>query len=118
MTPKQRIPASLRQSVWLQWIGNKFIAKCFVKWCRCKITPFTFEAGHNIPESKGGETNIENLRPICASCNKSMGNRYTITEYSKKYDSVRAAGGKGAGIRKKKKRLSWWHWRGFRCFKH
>ena len=46
------------------------------------ITPFTFECGHNIPESKGGTSDIDNLRPICGNCNRSMSNSYTIDEFS------------------------------------
>jgi hypothetical protein len=29
--------------------------------------------GHVLPESKGGTLDVENLRPICSSCNSSMG---------------------------------------------
>lgn len=83
MQPKQRISASLRQSVWLAWIGKEYDAKCTIKWCQSRITPFSFEVGHNIPESRGGATTLDNLRPICGICNKSMGNRYTIEEYSR-----------------------------------
>lgn len=89
---KQKITASMRHAVWLNCVGKKFVAKCSVRWCRSEISPFNFEAGHNIPESKGGATSIDNLMPICSACNKSMGNRYTIDEYSKlapKRDSKR-----------------------------
>ena len=86
-TKKQKISASLRQNIWLTWVGHKYEAKCFVKWCKCRITPFTFEAGHNVPESKGGQTTLDNLRPICSTCNKSMGNRFTIDEYSDMFKS-------------------------------
>lgn len=86
MQPKQKISASLRQSVWLAWVGKQYDAKCIIKWCRSVITPFTFEVGHNIPESRGGSTTLENLRPICGVCNKSMGNRYTIDEYSRLHE--------------------------------
>lgn len=82
---KKTIPKSLKENVWIHYIGENFTGKCSVEWCNKKITPFTFETGHNVPESKGGHTSIENLRPICASCNKSMGNRYSIDEYSKKF---------------------------------
>ena len=85
MPAKQRIPVSLKQNVWVKYNGEIYKAKCNVEWCENHITPFTFEAGHNIPESKGGETSLDNLRPICSSCNKSMGNRYTIQEYSEIY---------------------------------
>lgn len=83
MQQKQKISASLRQSVWLAWVGKQYDARCTIKWCKSIITPFTFEVGHNVPESRGGSTTLENLRPICAICNKSMGNRYTIDEYSR-----------------------------------
>jgi hypothetical protein len=63
-------------------MGARYEGKCCVQWCKNKITPFSFEAGHDIPESKGGSTTLDNLRPICSSCNKSMGNRYSIQEYS------------------------------------
>lgn len=77
-----RIPKAIREQTWIRYIGAKFTAKCHVDWCRNKITPFTFEVGHNIPVSKGGRTNIGNLRPICPSCNRSMSNKYTIEEFS------------------------------------
>ena len=76
------IPKAIRENTWIRYNGRKFECKCHVAWCQNIITPFTFEVGHNIPVSRGGETNIDNLRPICSSCNKSMGNRYTIDEFS------------------------------------
>ena len=78
-----RIPKALREQVWLKYSGANFLTQCNVAWCSNKITPFVFEVGHNIPSSKGGLTSIDNLRPICSSCNKSMGNRYTIDEFSR-----------------------------------
>lgn len=82
---KKGIPKALKNTVWLTYVGKKFESKCHVKWCKTIIDPFTFEAGHNIPESKGGDTSVANLRPICAQCNKSMGNRFTIDEFSNMY---------------------------------
>ena len=32
-----------------------------------------FECGHIIPYSQGGPTSLENLRPVCKGCNRSMG---------------------------------------------
>ncbi len=82
---KKAIPKALRNTVWETYIGQKFNGKCQVEWCKSLINPFTFEVGHNIPESKGGCTRLDNLRPICAQCNKSMGNRHTIDEFSELY---------------------------------
>lgn len=79
---KKPIPQALRIAVWEKYNKNKYDVKCPIAWCNCRITPFTFEAGHNIPEKFGGETTLENLMPICASCNRSMGCKYTIDEFS------------------------------------
>ena len=80
---KAKIPGALREQVWRTWIGRKFEHKCLVTWCENVINVFNFETGHNIPESKGGTLNIDNLRPICAKCNRSMGDNYTIDEFSR-----------------------------------
>jgi len=79
---KKTIPAALRQQVWLKVNGENFNAKCYISWCKNIITPFKYEVGHNIPESKGGNLDIDNLFPICGSCNRSMSNNYTIDEFS------------------------------------
>ena len=65
---EEKISQSLRQQVW-----TKLEIKCIC--CNLNtINAFTFESGHIIPRSKGGECNIDNLAPICGLCNKSMGN--------------------------------------------
>ena len=56
--------------------GKTFEKSCYINWCNNTINCFTFDCGHNIPESKGGETNISNLKPICRNCNLGMGNQY------------------------------------------
>ena len=33
-----------------------------------------WECGHIKPESKGGTLSLNNLKPICSTCNKCMGN--------------------------------------------
>jgi len=83
MARKQRIPMSLRQQVWVTHCGETYKHRCAVSWCNQLVTPFDFECGHNVPESKGGATDLDNLRPICSKCNKSMGNSYSIDEFSK-----------------------------------
>ncbi len=82
---KDKIPLALRQQVWIQRMGKVFEGKCPVIWCSNTINVFDFESGHNIPESKGGETTVTNLVPICSRCNKGMGNRYTIEEWCTKF---------------------------------
>lgn len=76
------LPKALREQVWKNYYGETFGKKCYVKWCENMISPFNFEVGHNVPRSKGGSDSLDNLRPICSNCNKSMGDRYTIDEFS------------------------------------
>ena len=82
---KTYIPKALREQVWLNIYDQTFSNKCYIEWCTNKITPFTYHVGHNIPESKGGETTINNLFPVCAKCNLSMSNKYTIEEWVEKF---------------------------------
>ncbi len=84
---KSPIPKPLKKIVWETYVGKKYSGKCYVKWCKTHITTWDWECGHNIPESKNGPTSIENLRPICSGCNRGMGNRYTIDEWSRMYSS-------------------------------
>lgn len=86
---KATIPKALREQVWLLYIGPQFESRCKVVWCTNKINVFDYQCGHNIPESKGGKTNIGNLIPICSRCNTSMGNAFTIDEWNKKFGAAK-----------------------------
>ena len=79
---KQKIPVAFREQIWFRDYGRSFEGKCPTKWCTNIINVFDFQSGHNIPESKGGPTVPDNLIPICARCNMSMGDRFTFTEWS------------------------------------
>ena len=85
---KQKISAALREQVWEQHNGHVFEKKCAVSWCTNTISVFNFQCGHDIPESKGGPTNITNLYPICGKCNLSMSNTYTFKEWCALYESI------------------------------
>jgi len=82
---KQPIPKAVKEQLWLRDMGKIFEGKCKVPWCKNIITIFDFHCGHNIPESKGGSTTLDNLIAICSRCNTSMGNNYTINEWSDAY---------------------------------
>ena len=62
----------MKKLVWNMHIGEEIgKSKCLC----CKITDitaFSFNCGHIIAESKGGETILSNLKPICQNCNSSM----------------------------------------------
>ena len=78
---KAKIPAAVQEAIWITKMGRVFEGKCLTTWCPNIITVFDFHAGHDIPESKGGSISPENLFPICARCNLSMGDRYTLKEW-------------------------------------
>ena len=73
MHKKVRIPSTIRNCVWNKYMGDtKKKGLCFC--CNSEqITFANFECGHIQAVSKNGETTINNLRPICSLCNKSMG---------------------------------------------
>ena len=89
---KKKIPKALAEQVWISRMGHTFEHKCAVSWCRNRITVFDYECGHNIPESKGGKTTLDNLVPICGRCNRSMGDTYTIDEWVAKFAPPRQPG--------------------------
>ena len=84
---RKTIPKAVKNSVWNTYIEsndpNKLIGKCFVG-CGCEITIANFELGHVKAYSKGGSDKVENLRPICSTCNKSMGTM-NLLEFKEKY---------------------------------
>ena len=84
---KAHIPKALREQVWIQYYGRVFYNKCPTSWCQNRINAFDFQVGHNVPESKGGSTTIDNLVPICGRCNLSMSNTYTFDEWSATFGS-------------------------------
>lgn len=84
---KTKIPKALREQVWLSHVGKVFETKCKVVWCENRINAFDYQCGHNIPESRGGKTNLGNLIPICARCNISMGSSYSIDQWNSKFAS-------------------------------
>lgn len=80
-----KISRKVRTDLWDRDFGKPKPGVCAA--CHGEITVWNFEAGHIIPKSKGGSNHIDNLRPICGPCNKSMGTRNMddyINEYYKK----------------------------------
>lgn len=49
-----------------------------------KIKASHFECGHVISEFNGGTICIENLRPICSQCNRSVGKK-NMNKFMEKY---------------------------------
>lgn len=72
---KKIIPKTLKIKVWDFYIGETN----GIGLCLCcneeKIKASHFECGHVISEYNGGSTCLENLRPICSRCNRSIGSK-------------------------------------------
>ncbi len=87
--PPKRTPINkgLRDAVWFKYIGgNKAKGKCYC--CKIREIHITdFQVGHNKAVAKGGKNHINNLRPICGPCNRSMGTvsieKYRKTHFAK-----------------------------------
>jgi 5-methylcytosine-specific restriction endonuclease McrA len=81
-TGRTSCPKSVKEKVWREYNGNRMNGECYA--CETKISYTNFEVGHNKARSKGGKWTVANCRPICRSCNRSMGTM-TIEAFKKKY---------------------------------
>jgi hypothetical protein len=72
-TKKVQIPKALKETLWDKHYGeNARNGKCLC--CsNTQISITKYEAGHVIAEAEGGEAKLDNLKPICSTCNGSMG---------------------------------------------
>lgn len=84
-TQNKSILLALKRQVWSHWIGREHgIWKCLC----CKITDIekdTFVCGHIVSRANGGSLEHTNLKPICGSCNSSMGTT-NMDEFIKKFN--------------------------------
>ena len=70
---KKTIPIALKRVVWDKYVGEE-VGKTKCMCCKLTdITQLTFHCGHVKSEYNGGDLSVDNLRPICISCNSSMG---------------------------------------------
>jgi hypothetical protein len=70
---KNKIPKVIKNNSWDKYIG-KNIGEAYCICCNeTKIDSKNFIAGHIISEKNNGLINIDNILPICNSCNSSMG---------------------------------------------
>jgi 5-methylcytosine-specific restriction endonuclease McrA len=82
---KKNISKNIKLLIWNKYIGEDIIKhKCLC--CKKReIKNTDFHCGHVIPESKGGNETLENLRPICPNCNLGMGQTNMI-DYVKRHE--------------------------------
>jgi len=75
MNTRKSINPKLKRLVWITCAGRHFETTCFC--CnKNNITVFTgirkFQTGHIISHKNGGILHLDNLLPICKSCNLNM----------------------------------------------
>jgi len=106
---RKQIPPNLRELVWITYNveSNSLTNPCFV--CKRIISFTQMECGHVVSHSHGGEAKLSNLRPICTSCNRSMGTKnihdYIDEFYSyENYQTAKLKKSKKAKKRKSKKK--------------
>ena len=75
-------PQPVKETLWRIYFADDMIGKCYV--CGKRIHFTDFEVGHNIAHNEGGRWDIDNLRPLCRSCNRSMGTE-TIEKFKEKF---------------------------------
>lgn len=69
----RHIPHRIRQLVWNTHAGeDKGTTMCHCCY-HTKISQLQFECGHIQARAKGGPDSVDNLKPICGACNRSMG---------------------------------------------
>ena len=83
--PKRKtVPKKLKNMIWDKFIGKeKGVGNCYC--CNEEIDSKNFEAGHIVSVHNGGDTHIDNLKPVCSCCNKSMGTK-NMEEFKKKFE--------------------------------
>jgi hypothetical protein len=81
---KEKIPSAVKRIVWNTYIGKDHLkGKCLC--CNAEeVTASNFECGHVKSEKNGGLVTVDNLRPICSNCNKSVGGN-DMDDFMKRY---------------------------------
>jgi hypothetical protein len=86
ISTRKALPKKVREMVWNTHIGKgNGTSKCLC----CKktdIDQMNFHCGHVISANDRGTDKVDNLRPICALCNLSMGTQ-NMDDFIKKYMS-------------------------------
>jgi hypothetical protein len=84
----KNLPATVRNAVWNIYIGSdKKIGLCLC--CGVENISFgNFHCGHVISRHNKGNNKINNLKPVCALCNNSMG-RTNMSKFMDMYGFIK-----------------------------
>ncbi|MGC9309466.1 MAG: HNH endonuclease [Candidatus Nanoarchaeia archaeon] len=80
---RKSIPKSLKFAVWERYFGEKLRGRCLCCGVQ-EISRDDCEMCHIISVANGGDTTIDNLKPGCKTCNRSMGTM-DFDEYKRRY---------------------------------
>jgi hypothetical protein len=80
-TKRRTIPQNIRKKVWGK-VNSSSDGICYV--CSLPLSYDDFHCGHIVSKYLGGSDNVDNLLPICLSCNLSIGIQ-NLYEYKNKY---------------------------------
>ena len=79
----RQIPKLIRGEVWKTYHGNSIKGACYC--CTRELDAFdSWNLGHVISRFHGGTDVASNLRPLCTSCNTSMGTDH-LYEFKNRY---------------------------------
>lgn len=76
---RQKIPSSIREKVWQKRCGNLLTGECYVCGRAMKYKYDQFHCGHILSVKDGGTNTVDNLEPICSTCNLDMGSMHLET---------------------------------------
>jgi 5-methylcytosine-specific restriction endonuclease McrA len=96
---KVQIPKVVKIKLWDTHFGEEARnGKCLC--CgSADISIVNYEAGHIIADANGGGIELENLKPICGACNKSMKTN-NMEDFMNKWGYVKGDNWNGFGIEK------------------
>jgi len=67
----RKLPILLRRKVWEKRFPSVLMGTCVC--CDNALSYDAFESGHVVARCLGGADHVDNLEPICATCNRDMG---------------------------------------------
>lgn len=80
---RKQIPKKIRGQVWAFHFGTSTKGVCYC--CKKSLDVFDiWHAGHILSRASGGADTADNLRPVCPSCNLSMGTE-NMDDFKKRY---------------------------------
>ncbi len=82
---KKTIPKALRLKVWSNNFKESMVGTCYI--CVKQLNYEDYQCGHIQAEVLGGKTEESNLKPVCSTCNQSMGTT-NMDEFKKKFNGA------------------------------